>query len=289
MADPGCPWAYSALPAITTLRWRYGDQLDWRIVTIGLTETSEQYERRGYTPARMAMTPLSFARFGMPYSIGPRARVVSTGRACRAIVVAGDRGGPELAYSALRALSLAWFTTQLLLDEDQAIEEALVRAGVTHAEQIVAALGDEATELAYQRDRAEARTAAGSPSALQGRTARTDGPERYTAPTLVFSRDDRTLEAGGHQPLGAYDVLVANLAPEAELRPPPASAVDVLAASRDGLTTREVSTVMADHDQRADDDAATAELLELEGAGRVTREAVGTNAIWRAAGTSSET
>ncbi|MEA2377045.1 MAG: hypothetical protein QOD13_952, partial [Thermoleophilaceae bacterium] len=24
--DPGCPWAYSAWPAHTTLRWRYGDQ-----------------------------------------------------------------------------------------------------------------------------------------------------------------------------------------------------------------------------------------------------------------------
>ena len=34
-------------------------------------------------------------------------------------------------------------------------------------------------------------------------------------------RDCLRLEAGGHQPLGAYDVLVANLAPELE-RPGPA-------------------------------------------------------------------
>ena len=29
--DPGCPWAYSASPALTTLRWRYGDELRWTL------------------------------------------------------------------------------------------------------------------------------------------------------------------------------------------------------------------------------------------------------------------
>ena len=30
-SDPGCPWAYSASPALATLRWRYGAQLDWQL------------------------------------------------------------------------------------------------------------------------------------------------------------------------------------------------------------------------------------------------------------------
>ena len=34
---PGCPWAYSAWPGHTTLRWRYGVQLRWTLVVIGLT------------------------------------------------------------------------------------------------------------------------------------------------------------------------------------------------------------------------------------------------------------
>src|SRR3954447_21256784 len=38
-SDPGCPWAWSASPAIAALRWRYGDQLEWRHVMIGLTES----------------------------------------------------------------------------------------------------------------------------------------------------------------------------------------------------------------------------------------------------------
>lgn len=46
-SDPGCPWAYSAIPALTVLRWRYADQLDWRLITIGLTESGRQYEDRG--------------------------------------------------------------------------------------------------------------------------------------------------------------------------------------------------------------------------------------------------
>ena len=43
--DPGCPWAYSAAPALAALRWRYGDQLDWDLVTIGLTEDAAAVRR----------------------------------------------------------------------------------------------------------------------------------------------------------------------------------------------------------------------------------------------------
>ena len=39
--DPACPWAYSEIPALTVIRWRYGAQLDWRLVTIGLTEQAQ--------------------------------------------------------------------------------------------------------------------------------------------------------------------------------------------------------------------------------------------------------
>ena len=52
--DPGCPWAWSASPHLAVLRWRYGDQLEWRHVMIGLTEERAQYERRGYTGERIA-------------------------------------------------------------------------------------------------------------------------------------------------------------------------------------------------------------------------------------------
>jgi hypothetical protein len=219
----------------------------------------------------------------MPYAVGPRSRVISTGRACRAIVAAREAGGQERAYAALRALSLAWFTTDLLLDEDEAIGRVLEHAGVPGADAITAAIGHEDTEKAYQGDRAEVRTAEGSPSSLQRRTAQSDGPERYTAPTLVFSRGGLLLEAGGHQPLGAYDVLVANLAPEATVREPAGEALEALGAFPDGLSTREVATVMAGHDEPPDDVAATSELLELVHAGQVVHEPFGGNGVWQLA------
>src|SRR5439155_16661861 len=102
MTDPGCPWAYSAEPSMHALRWRYGDQLDWRLVTIGLTETAAQYEERGYTPALVALARLGFQRFGMPFAPVPKARLAGTGRACRA-TVAVRPDAPGKAWLALRA------------------------------------------------------------------------------------------------------------------------------------------------------------------------------------------
>jgi 2-hydroxychromene-2-carboxylate isomerase len=281
MSDPACPWAYSALPAVTTLHWRYGDQLDWRLVTIGLADTADNYIERGYTPARSALTPLRFARFGMPFALGPRARVIGTGRACRAIVAARLEH-EESAYLALRALHLAWFTTDALLDEDEAIATALDRVPELDGKTIVARLDDPEVEAAYQRDRAEARDAAGSPASLQDRTANTDGVERYTAPTLAFEANGTRLLAGGHQPLGAYDVLVANLDPSLRAEPEAESASAVLERFPHGLTTREVATVLASRNEEPDDRAAAAELLELVSEGHATREPLGGDALWRA-------
>ena len=61
--DPGCPWAYSAWPAHATLQWRYGEQLRWTLVMIGLTEEAAQYAARGYTPTRSAVGYHRFRRF----------------------------------------------------------------------------------------------------------------------------------------------------------------------------------------------------------------------------------
>ena len=36
--DAACPWAYSANPALRVLEWRFGDQLSWRLVMIGLRD-----------------------------------------------------------------------------------------------------------------------------------------------------------------------------------------------------------------------------------------------------------
>ena len=84
--DPGCPWAYYAWPAHATLKWRYGRQLRWTLVMIGLAEDAAQYAARGYTPTRSAVGYGRFRRFGMPFQITPKAGLSATSPGCRAIV-----------------------------------------------------------------------------------------------------------------------------------------------------------------------------------------------------------
>ncbi|MGB1527159.1 MAG: hypothetical protein ACPG9N_06275, partial [Miltoncostaeaceae bacterium] len=140
-------------------------------------------------------------------------------------------------------------------------------------------------ELAYQADKAEARTAAGSPTAFQGKAADTDGAVRYTAPSLIFRAGDRVLEAGGFQPMEAYDVVVANLDPAGSRRAVPDDRPeDVLAEFPLGLTTQEVAEVMrTDIEQPVNRRAAAQSLIRAVGRGTVTVEPIGDDGLWTVA------
>ncbi|MFL5845091.1 MAG: DsbA family protein [Solirubrobacteraceae bacterium] len=281
--DPGCPWAYSASPSLAVLRWRYGAQLQWRLVTIGLTERYEQYVERGYSGVRSAQGRQGFRRFGMPLTADVRERPNATARGCRAIH-ATRLLHPGRDEAAFRALQFAWFTTGDLMDEADAIEAALRRADGVDPAAVVAALDRDDVTAAYEADRAEARTAAGSPTEWQGKSAASDGPVRYTAPSVIFRAEDgRSIEAGGFQPLEAYDVCLANLDRTLERRPPAESAADAVAAFPDGLTTQEVAAIMTPDLQPVRRDAAERELLAAVGDGALTREALGDDALWRPA------
>jgi predicted DsbA family dithiol-disulfide isomerase len=279
--DPACPWGYSVNPALRVLEWRYGDQIDWRLVLIGLTEDASQYERRGYTPLRGAYSQISFRRFGMPFSPAPKTRLSATARACRA-VIAARLIDPGLEQRVFRALQLANFTTPLVFDDEDALRAALDAAGLDGAA-IVSRLDAPEVIEAYERDRAEARTAAGSPAELQGKTATTDGPVRFTAPSVVFESDGRRLVAGGWQTIEAYDVLVANLDPTLERRQPPETPAPLLDRFTFGLTTAEVTLLMTHGNDAPDRLAAERALLELVAEGRATRQPVGDDAIWKRA------
>jgi protein-disulfide isomerase-like protein with CxxC motif len=280
VTDPGCPWAYSAAPHHAVLRWRYGDQLDWRLAVIGLAETGDAYDARGYAPASGARGFLSFRRRGMPFDTQPRERNIGTGRACRAIVAA-RRLDPAAELPVFRALQIARFTTTTLFDTDDGIRSALDRVPQLDAGAILAAIDDPATEEAYQADRALVRTAAGSPTEFQGKAANSDGAVRYTAPSLLFEhRDGRRLEAGGFQPVEAYDVVIANLDPALERRPPGEDVLEILDAFPYALTTREVAAVMAPHLTAPDDPKAEEALIESAASGAIRRETVGGGALW---------
>lgn len=280
--DPACPWAYSASPDLAALAWRYGDQLDWRLVTIGLTESHEQYVARGYTPLRSAQGHLAFRRFGMPFSPGLRLRPTGTSPACRAIV-ATRLAHPGREYAAFRALQFGWFTTQELMDTPSAIQGALEGVEGVDAAAVVAAVETPEVREAYEADRSLARTAAGTPTEAQGKAAATDGPVRYTAPSLVLRRGDRCLEAGGFQSLDAYDVCVANLDTTLERRRAAATGAEAVTAFPDGLTTQEVAAIMAQPLQPVDRVAAERSLLEGVDEGTLRRAPLGDDALWRPA------
>lgn len=278
--DPGCPWAYSAIPALRVLDWRYGDQLAWRLVAIGLTEDARQYLERGYSVGRNLLGNADFRdRFGMPFALPAKERVAATGRGCRAIVAARlERAGSE--WAVLRALQIANFTSPLLLDDDARIAAALRGVPGVDADALVARLDDPDVEEAYQRDRAEARTAAGSPAELQGKTATTDGPVRFTAPSVVFERDGLRLVAGGWQTIEAYDVLVANLDPGLRRAGPPGDPEPLLQRYPEGLTTAEVAALMTAGNDAPDPAGAERALLGLAAAGRAHRAPLGQDALW---------
>ena len=279
--DPGCPWAWSASPALAALRWRYGGQLSWRHVMIGLTETGSEYEQRGYTPLWMATSHLAFRRWGMPLSPVPKERVAATSTACRA-VIAVRRQAAAREWDALRALQFMQFTTPALLDDLDAIREALARVPAIDPDVDVE---DPGVWADYERDRAEARTAEGTPAEAQGKTAAYDGPIRFTAPSLVFEFDGRRLIAGGWQPFGAYDVLLANLDPSLERRPAPKDPAALLAEFDHGLTTAEVAAILAEGPGGEPDRvAAEKRLLELVALGLAEREPIGDDALWVATG-----
>ncbi len=283
ISDPGCPWGYSASPSLAALQWRYGPRLTWRLVTIGIAEDASAYEARGYDAIMMGQRMEMFRQFGMPFTVGPRARLTGTGRACRALqAVRILAAGTEL--TAFRALQLGWFTTRMLMDEDDNIAAALDRVPDLDVDAVMGMLDDPAVEAAYQADRAEARTAAGSPTAFQGKVANTDGAVRYTAPSLIFTAGDRTLEAGGFQPMEAYDVIIANLDPAGSRREVPADLPEVVLREFPlGLTTQEVAAVMRTDIERPLDREATAQaLIRAVGRGTVTAEPLGDGGLWNA-------
>jgi hypothetical protein len=208
--------------------------------------------------------------------------MAATSRACRAILAARDLD-PALGEAALLALQLMQFTTSGLLDRDDDLRVALARVPELDADVAVERIDDPDVVAAYEADRALARSAEGSPTHVQGRSSTSDGPVRYTAPSVIFEhRDGRRIEVGGFQPFESYDTALANLDVSLERRPPPVDAADALSAFPGGLTTAEVAAILRPSDLiDADLPAAEKQLAALIGDGGVVCEPAGSDALWR--------
>jgi protein-disulfide isomerase-like protein with CxxC motif len=284
--DPGCPWAYSARPALARVRWRFGDQVDWKLVLIGLSENTERYVARGYTPARQATGWAMFQRrFGMPFALLVKPGLAPTTRACRAIIAARETD-PVAGERALLALQLLQFTTAGLLDDDTALRKALSGVEGVDADAVVGSIDDPEVVSLYERDKQLARAAEGTAVHVQDRHSTSDGPVRYTAPSVIFEHENGSrADVGGFQPFESYDNTLANLDLSLERRAAPSDPLDALAAFPHGLTTAEVAAVMRPNDLAEEDRAEAARvLIALASDGAVVGEPAGADAVWRLSG-----
>ena len=216
----------------------------------------------------------------MPFDTQPRERNIGTGRACRAIVAARLLD-PAAELPAFRALQLARFTTTALFDTDEGIRAALAR--VPQARRDRARRDRRPGDRGGLPGRPRARAHRGrQPDRVpgQGREHRRRRPLHGAVAALRRTATARRLEAGGYQPVEAYDVVIANLDPTLDRRGARRGRREVLAAFPYALTTREVAAVMAPHLVAPDDGAAEALLIDAAAAGRVRRETVGGGALW---------
>ena len=280
--DPACPFGYSENPALRVIEWRYGSQIDWHLVLVGLSEDTSRYASSGYTPLRQVQNNIRFReQWGMPFALMPKARLAYSSRACRA-VIAARREWPGSEWAVFRTLQLAGFTTPMLLDEDEHLRQVLSVVRGVDPNRIIALIDDPEVVEEYNRDKAETRTAAGSPTEFQGKAGNSDGQVRYTAPSVVFTRaaDGMRLEAGGMQAVEAYDVLVANLDPTLERRAAPEDPAELLEFFPLGLTTAEVAAILTPNNGLADLPAAERALLALVAEGGAERHPLGGDALW---------
>ena len=239
--DPGCPWAFSAEPRLRRLEWLYGDALEWETIMVVLSEHPEDYEERGFTAAKQAQGMKTlFDRYGMPIDWSERERMPATADACRAVVAARLHapGAERALLRRFRVLAMGGG----LLDDPGLRHRAAAGAGLDPAE-LDGWLGGEDVEAAMDADRAAARSPAPAALALDHKLGGPPDERRYTCPSLELRAGEQVFALPGFQPPESYEVVVANLVPELERRPDPASVEEVLAWAGMPLATAEVAGV----------------------------------------------
>jgi predicted DsbA family dithiol-disulfide isomerase len=241
--DPACPFAFSAEPSRWRLRWHYGEQLRWTVRMIVLTlEPGEAENLAEGAPGLQR-------RYGMPIYPGPYPRTASSEPACRAVVAARVHapGREEALLRRLRVRVMAGG----LLDDPELLAAAARDVGLDPGE-VTRWSEDEQVERELQQDIADARAPTAAARALDHKLGGPRSQRRYTAPSYEIRRtdDDRTVTIAGYNPVEAYELAIANLAPELTRRPLP-SVEQLLAWADVPLATAEIVAVTQLDPQRA--------------------------------------
>jgi predicted DsbA family dithiol-disulfide isomerase len=268
--DPGCPWAWSAEPFRRKLRWRYGDELEWRHRMVVLADSASELEAKGFTPELLSKGSADLShKHGMPIDTSLREKLSATAPACRA-VVAARLHAPEAEGALLRALRVRNFAGEALEDESTRAGAAS-DAGLDPAE-LEHWMATAEVERLLDEDRAASRSPTPAALAQNHKLAPAGDGRRYTCPSyeIVRLEDGMQIDVPGFQPYAAYEVALANLAPGAPLREDPESVLELLEWAGEPLATREVAVVC-----ELDDDEARQQL------GRVASERhLGFDGLW---------
>ncbi len=217
--DAGCPWCYSAEPVRIALEERYGGQLRWRHVQVGVHESAATTTEQGYTTAGLAEGYRKIhERYGMPFCAQERPRLMGTWAGARA-VKAAELQGSETGERLLRRLRLAWFTELRALDEPAELCRLAADVAGLDIARFEQDLTTPSITAAFARDRAEARQPDPVALALE-KTSEGEQGTRHSTPSYVFSTGGRSVSVPGFQPREAYEVALQNLAPALERRRP---------------------------------------------------------------------
>jgi len=274
--DAGCPWCYSAEPVRIALEERYGNQLAWRNVQVGLHESAATMEDEGYTTAGLAESYGKIhERHGMPFCVEERPRLSGTWPGARA-VKAAEMQGPEAGERLLRRLRFAWFAEVQTLNEPAELRSLAADVAGLDLARFERDLTAAASAAAFARDRGEARRPDPVALALE-KTAKSEEGPRYTTPSYVFSTAERSVTVPGFQPWEAYEVALQNLAPALERRPAPDAAGFLAGDAGQAFATVEVAAAIGRSAR-----TAAGQLQELAAEGSVACTPVSLGELWNA-------
>jgi predicted DsbA family dithiol-disulfide isomerase len=241
--DPACPWCFSAEGARLRIAWRYGDAITWERHAVVLSEDSQEYVRRGIALAYLVESRMRIRdMFGMPVDTSPPARHQATIVACRA-VVAARLFAPEREEALLRRLRVLGLSHGLRTDEPATLARAADESDID-SDDLERWMATDAVEETLRADMALARSPSPPAMAMVERLAQTPGGVwRYTCPSWEMTSPRGRIDAPGFQPARVYEVALANLAPDAALRPTPDDVAEVVAWAPYPLATVEVAAI----------------------------------------------
>jgi hypothetical protein len=173
----------------------------------------------------------------MPIDPVPYPRPVSSEPACRAVVAARVHA-PRSAELLLRYLRVRVMQCGLL-DDPELIAGAARDAGLDPTRLAAWALTPE-VDAQLRSDFERARDPLPAARALDHKLGGPAQERRYTAPSYIVG----DIVVPGFTPVEAYEIAIANSAPDLQRRPKPASVQELLRWTSEPLATAEVALVM---------------------------------------------